>query len=140
VISAALSAQLGIIILCLAEAWLEDIVIKLKNPALTNYPALNKKEHARSAVYYLALVAFLVILTWESVDHHIWLVIAMMCLRRIFFTYGLKLIRPNKRIRDIEGDQYTDTLSRKIFGKKGGYWELLVLLAGVAAVNKFWLL
>jgi hypothetical protein len=139
-ITAALSAQIGITILCLAEAWLEDIVIKLKNPALSNYPLLNKKEHERSAVYYFALVAFLTIITWEAVDHHIWLVISMMCLRRIFFTYGLKLIRPNKRLRDIEGDQYTDRMVRKVFGKRGGYWELLVLLAGVILINKFWLL
>lgn len=137
--TAALSAQLGIIILCLAEAWLEDIVIKLKNPALVNYPMLNRKEHQRSAVYYFALVAFLTIITWEQVDHHIWLVISMLCLRRVFFTYGLKLIRPNKRIKDIEGDQYTDRIVRNIFGKKGGYWELLVLIAGVVLINKFWL-
>lgn len=138
--TAALSAQIGTIILCLAEAWLEDIVIQLKNPGLVNYSILNKKEHQRSAVYYFALVAFLVIITWEQVDHHIWLVISMMCLRRIFFTYGLKLIRPNKRIKDIEGDQYTDRIVRNIFGKKGGYWELLVLIAGVVLINKFWLL
>lgn len=137
--TAALSAQLGIIILCLAEAWLEDIVIKLKNPALVNYPMLNRKEHQRSAVYYFALVAFLTIITWEQVDHHIWLVISMMCLRRVFFTYGLKLIRPNKRIKDIEGDQYTDRIVRNIFGKKGGYWELLVLITSIILINKFFL-
>lgn len=132
--------QIAVIVLCIAEAWLEDIVIKLKNPALENYPILNKKEHARSAVYYFALVLCLTVLTWEAVDHHIWLVISLLTLRRIFFTFGLKLIRPNKRLRDIEGDSYTDNIVRKIFGKRGGYLELAALLAGVILINKFFLL
>lgn len=134
-ISAALADQLAIVLLCIAEAYLEDVVIKLKNPAMVNYPLLNKQEHKRSAVYYFALVGCLTVITWEAVDHHIWLVISMMCLRRIFFTYGLKLIRPNKRIKAIEGDQFTDRFSRRIFGKNGGWWELLALVASVVMIN-----
>lgn len=135
----ALAYQLAVVILCAAEAWLEDIVIQLKNAGLANYPALNTKEHRRSAVYYFALIACLTVITWEQVGHHIWLVIAFMFIRRIVFTYGLKVLRAH-RIFAIEGDQYTDRIMRKVFGKNGGYIELLVLLGALITINIIWLL
>lgn len=138
-IPAALADQLAVVLLCAAEAWLEDIVIKLKSPTLVNYAALNKKEHARSAVYYFALIGSLLVITWEQVDHHVWLVIAFMFIRRLVFTYGLKVLR-QKRIAAIEGDQYTDRLMRQIFGKNGGYIELLVLIAATITINALFLL
>lgn len=138
-ISAALADQLAVILLCIAEASLEDIVIKLKNASLVNYSLLNRQEHRRSAVYYFALIGCLLVLTWEQVDHHVWLVIAFMCLRRIFFTYGLKIYR-KRRIKVIEGDQYTDRMIRSLLGKNGGYIELLILLAAVVAINILFLL
>lgn len=134
-----LADQIAVAVLSVAEASLEDIVIRLKNAALINYPALNKQEHRRSAVYYFALIACLLVLTWEQVDHHIWLVVAFMFVRRIFFTYGLKLIRPRKKLKAIEGDQYTDRIMRNIFGRNGGYIELLVMIAALAAINIFFL-
>lgn len=138
-IPAALADQLAVVLLCAAEAWLEDIVIKLKSPTLVNYAALNKKEHARSAVYYFALIGSLLVITWEQVDHHVWLVIAFMFIRRLVFTYGLKVLR-QKRIAAIEGDQYTDRLMRRVFGKNGGYIELLGLISVLITINALFLL
>lgn len=136
---AALADQLAVVILCAAEAWLEDIVIKLKNAGLANYPALNTKEHRRSAGYYFALIGCLTVITWEQVSHHIWLVIAFMVIRRLIFTYGLKFLR-HRPLFAIEGDQYTDRIMRKLFGKNGGYIEILVLLGALITINILWLL
>lgn len=135
----ALAYQIAVIILCAAEAWLEAVVIQLKNAGLSNYAALNKKEHQRSAGYYFALIGCLTVLSWETVDHHIWLVIAFMIIRRIVFTYGLKVLR-HRPLHAIEGDQYTDRMIRRVFGKNGGYIELLVLVAALITINILWLL
>lgn len=123
--------QIAIVILCIAEAWLEEIIIRLKNPALENYPLLNKKEHHRSAIYYGALVFLLV---FVAADYGKWYILVplMLAERRIFFEYALKFFR-GRGIRFIEGDQYWDRTARKIFGYKGGVVELLVLLALTAA-------
>jgi hypothetical protein len=131
--------QIAIVLLCAAEAWLEAVVIKLKNPLIQNYNTLNKQEHQRSAVYYFVLVACITVLTWEQIDHHIWLVIAAMFWRRVVFTYGLKILR-QRPIRAIEGNQYTDKIMRSLFGKNGGYWELLVMLACLITINLLFLL
>jgi hypothetical protein len=135
----AVADQAAIIILCGAEAWLEAAVIKLKSPLIQNYAILNKQEHQRSAVYYFALVGCITVLTWEQIDHHIWLVISAMFWRRLVFTYGLKFLR-RKRIGAIEGDQYTDRIMRSVFGKNGGYWELLIMIAALVAINVLFLL
>lgn len=131
--------QIAIVLLCAAEAWLEAVVIKLKNPYVQYYPKLNKQEHQRSAVYYFALVGCITVLTWEQIDHHIWLVVAAMFWRRLAFTYGLKLLR-NRPIGLIEGNQYTDKIMRNIFGKNGGYWELLVMIGCLITINLLFLL
>jgi hypothetical protein len=131
--------QMAFVLLCAAEAWLEDIVIKLKNPSLQNYNQLNTKEHQRSAVYYVALVVCITVLTWEQIDYHIWLVIAAMFWRRVIFTYGLKFLR-RRPLKFIEGDQYTDRIVRSVFGKNGGYWELLFLIGGLITINALFLL
>lgn len=135
----ALAYQIAVVILCAAEAWLEAVVIQLKNAGLSNYAALNKKEHQRSAVYYFALITCFTVVTWELIGHHIWLVIAFMIIRRIVFTYGLKVLR-HRPLHAIEGDQYTDRMIRKVFGKNGGYIELLVLVAALITINILWLL
>lgn len=131
--------QIAIVLLCAAEAWLEAVVIKLKNPLLTNYNQLNKQEHQRSAVYYFALVACITVLTWEQIDHHLWLVIAAMFWRRVVFTYGLKFLR-RRPIKFIEGDQYTDKIMRNLFGKNGGYIELLIMIGCLITINVLFLL
>jgi hypothetical protein len=136
----ALKIQIAIAILCIAEAWLEEIVILLKNPALINYASLNKKEHKRSAAFWFAQVALFIALSWGQVHYWYILIAALTLNRRLFFEYALKTLRPGKRIRDIEGDQFWDRISRGVFGKTGGYWELAVLVAGIVLLNKFFLL
>jgi hypothetical protein len=127
--------QIAVLVLCVAEAWLEELVIRLKNPTLQNYPALNRKEHRRSAIYYGAQVGMLILVSAEY-DKWYYLVMLLLLQRRIFFEYALKLFR-GKGLRFIEGDQPWDKISRNIFGYKGGVKELLVLIALVVAANLF---
>jgi hypothetical protein len=136
----ALKIQIAIAILCIAEAWLEEVVILLKNPALLNYRKLNKKEHQRSGAFWFAQVLLFIALSWGNVHYWYVLIIALIANRRIFFEYSLKLFRSGKRIRDIEGDQFWDRISQRVFGKSGGYWELAVLVTGIILLNKFFLL
>lgn len=131
--------QMAIVLLCAGEAWLEAVVIKLKNPLIQNYNQLNKQEHQRSAVYYFTLVTCITVLTWEQIDHHLWLVIAFMFWRRVIFTYGLKFLR-RRPIKFIEGDQYTDKMIRSLLGKNGGYIELLIMVGCLIAINVLFLL
>lgn len=134
----ALKIQICIAMLGIAEAWLEVIVIALKNPSLDNYAILNKKEHERSAWYWAAMV-FLFIVVSDTWQQAIFLAPALLFNRRLFFEYSLKLFRPGKRIRDIEGDQYWDIHSRRIFGPHGGWWELLVCVTVIVFLNKFFI-
>jgi hypothetical protein len=109
---------------------LESIIIKLKNPNLTDYSSLNRQEHRWSAIYYLAVVALATGisilttgLTWEILPFAFTLLIN----RRIFFEYSLKIMR-GRPIEKIEGDQPLDILVRKVLGKNGGWKELFLLL------------
>jgi hypothetical protein len=132
--------QIALVILCIAEAWLETIVIKMKNPASGDYVKLNKQEHNRSAVYYAALIAMLCIVSWDHIIamhlQGLLLILTLLLQRRIFFEYALKLFR-GRQIRLIEGDQYWDLLSRKLFGYKGGWKELGVLIVLTITTNFF---
>lgn len=127
--------QIAIVILCIAEAWLEEVVIRLKNPASGDYTKNNRDEHRRSAVYYGAVVCLMIFIAADYTHWYI-LVPLMLVERRIFFEYSLKLFR-GRGIRFIEGDQYWDKFSRNIFGYKGGVKELLCLIAIVIATNIF---
>ncbi len=136
----ALKIQIAIAILCIAEAWLEEIVILLKNPGLINYSSLNKKEHQRSAAYWFVQVCFFIVLSWGNVHYWYILIITLTATRRVFFEYALKLFRPGKQLRDIEGNQFWDRISQRVFGKSGGYWELAALIIGIVLLNNFFLL
>jgi hypothetical protein len=129
--------QVVVFILCLIEAWLEETVIALKNPSHPQYIKLNKKEHQLSALYWLVMVCIYVLLSVDRISAWYWLVVVLVISRRTYFEYALKLFRKGKRVKDIEGDQFWDTLSRRIFGKKGGYWELLFLIASIVLFNIF---
>lgn len=117
---------IGMAILCIVEAYLEDVVIQLKNPGLINYNQLNKREHQLSGLYWMALCLFLVII-FIPLKKWYFFVPLLLIIRRIFFEFTLKLLR-YKRFQDIEGDQFWDTVSRTIFGAKGGWIELMALL------------
>lgn len=136
----ALKIQIAIAILGIAEAWLEEVVILLKNPALVNYAKLNKKEHQRSGAFWFAQVILFIAISWGQVHYWYLLIVALVFNRRLFFEHSLKLFRSGKHIRDIEGDQFWDRLSQRVFGKSGGYWELALLIACIVSLNKFFLL
>jgi hypothetical protein len=125
--------QIVFAIICVFEAWLEEIIIKLKNPELPNYQQLNSQEHKRSAYWFGSLVLGITVIT------EVWLLpIYCILLRRIFFDFPLKKFRKRK-FREIEGDQFVDNLSRKIFGSHGGLFELatcLILLVGFNFISR----
>jgi len=119
-----------LILLCLifvAEAYLEKIVIDLKNGSLSDYIKLNKQEHFRSAIY-----SALVILSFCLFFYHLhfyFLIVNAIIARRIFFDYVLILVRnrPNKGV--YEGTDTWVKIFSTIFGKRGRNIELLVSLA-----------
>jgi hypothetical protein len=119
------------VIVNIFEARLESIIILLKDPKAPNYVELNRKEHFWSAAYYASIVALVtgisilyIGFTWKVIPT----VASLLISRRIFFEYGLKLFRKGKKIRDIEGDQAIDQLMRSIFGSRGGYKELFLMV------------
>lgn len=131
-----LKIQIAIAILCIAEAWLEVVVIALKNPSLINYAKLNKQEHRRSAGFWVAQVVLFISLS-NSWEQALLLTPALILNRRVWFEYALKILRPGKRLKDIEGDQFFDKLSRRLFGARGGYFELSTCILVIIAINKY---
>ena len=122
--------------ICLAEAWLEQAVIYLKNPNLLDYNTWNTKEHARSLVYAgsvgvsLALIPAL----HGQIGTALILLPCLFFLRRIFFDFALKLIR-GQRISVIAGDGWFDGLAKKIYGSRGGWLDVAASAAAVAIIN-----
>lgn len=106
----------------LLEAWLEVIIIKLKNPSLINYQKLNKQEHNRSFI----LAAFLIIGVC-FISNLLFLIPSAILSRRLFFDYPLKLMR-GRKIKNIEGTGVIDSSLRKILGPKGGWYELGIVV------------
>lgn len=125
--------QIAISLLCIAEAWLEEVVIRLKNPSSVNYILLNRQEHRRSAIYYGILVFTYFMIIWP---YRYWYILlpGLILERRVFFEYALKIFR-KKRPDVIEGDQYWDKISRGIFGRYGGWKELALLVIFIAGLN-----
>lgn len=123
-------------IICIAEAWLEQAVIYLKNEKMTNYAIWNAKEHRRSLVYAIASGGSLIILALLYGDFKtaIFLIPLLIFIRRIGFDFALKVIR-GRRVSTIEGDQPIDNFVRWILGKNGGWWDLLISAAIIALFN-----
>jgi hypothetical protein len=124
---------------CLIEARLETIEISLKVQAgsIPNYDDLNRKEHAWSAIFSISFVVLILLFAVFAWPFPLWKLIpygvALCVLRRIFFDYGLKIMR-KRPLKAIEGDQKTDSAVRKILGANGGLLELAIdvaLLAGL---------
>lgn len=104
------------------EAFLEKYVILLKNPYAVDYSELNKKEHQWSFIYSAVVVLGF---CWTS---GYWVLLPSLFLsRRIFFDYTLKLLR-GRPFKEIQGDQFWDSSSRKLFGKDGGVKEAAVIV------------
>src|SRR5690349_19051262 len=130
--------QLSVAVICIIEAWLEEVVIKLKNPSLPNYAELNKQEHFRSAVWFTFLILGCCYIAGFLAT--LWVIPVCFIIRRLFFSYSLKLFRKNKKLKIIEGNQFTDNLARKIFGQNGGYFEIatcLLIIIGLNLLVKF---
>ena len=109
-----------------AEAWLEAIVIRLKNGSISNYGYLNRKEHSRSFIYS-SLVAspfFLIFFYWGFY----WLLPAVIINRRLIFDPLLKVLR-NRLLSRYEGDGSIDGFFSRIFGRRGAWIEILLELA-----------
>lgn len=114
-------------LLFLAEAWLEDVVIELKNGATPNYARLNRQEHFRSSVFaaILILSASVTAFFWE-VDP--WTLLAIPVSRRIWFDYSLIIFRDRPR-NLYEGDDWWGKRLAAVFGRKGRIRELAVTVA-----------
>jgi hypothetical protein len=125
------------LIICISEAWLEQVVIWLKNPAIKDYLAINKKEHARSAVYACTVafsLVFVFVLTARDYVMASALLITLFIIRRIGFDFTLKLFR-GKRVSLIEGTGSIDSVVKKIFGSRGGWIEFIVWVIVVGIIN-----
>lgn len=117
---------LAICILFYIEAWLEEVVIKLKDSSLPNYAELNKEEHKRSLVFSSFLVVCCVALL--IVYQQYYLIVPALISRRIFFDYSLIVLRD--RPRDLyEGNGGVDAIFSNIFGKNGRKKELITEIA-----------
>lgn len=118
-------AILFISLLFVCEAWLEVIVISLKNYSDPNYQKKNKQEHDRSAVFASIIIAYVGYDCWESENE--WLIPAVIVSRRIFFDYGLIIFRDRPRNK-YEGDDRTARVLSAIFGNNGRKKELAITL------------
>lgn len=107
----------------LAEAWLEQAVIDLKNPYIHQYSTLNQREHFRSAVLAVMItVPFYEVAVWQGLYG---LCPAIFVNRRLFFDLPLKILRGRTWYR-YEGDGAVDTFCRRLFGVNGAWKEMLL--------------
>lgn len=106
-----------------AEAWLEEVVILLKDPNLPNYKELNKREHWRSGVY--AVILTIPFILAAIYFHLFWLIPAIITNRRLVFDNGLKYFRKRKLFR-YEGDGPIDSFFRNLFGEYGAWKEICI--------------
>jgi hypothetical protein len=107
------------------EAWLEDVVILLKDPKAKLYKRYNQQEHQRSFIY-AALVCVPFLATAISCGWY-GLLPAILVNRRLVFDFGLKLFR-NKPLFTYEGDGPVDAFFKRLFGAQGAWKELAILL------------
>lgn len=114
-------------LLFLVEAWLEVVVIELKNGATPNYARLNRQEHFRSGVFaaILILSASVTAYYWELQP---WSLPAIAVSRRNWFDYPLILWRDRPR-NLYEGNDWWAKKLTPIFGRKGRIRELAVTVA-----------
>lgn len=111
----------------LVEAWLEDVVIELKNPHIPEYSVLNRREHFRSAVL-AGLWLFSAMASAYQV-HTLWLMPALIVNRRIFFDYALIIFRDRPRHKYEGNDWWTVNFFKRIFTTHGRLIELAFELA-----------
>lgn len=104
------------------EAYLEVIVIALKNGSLSNYDSLNRKEHVRSAMFAAGILSPFVLTA--IFFHFYWLIPAILINRRLVFDPMLKIMR-KRTMRKYEGTGPVDQAFSRIFGIEGALWEIV---------------
>lgn len=128
--------QLCYFFACVIEAILEKYVIDQKKIVIDEL--IEKNEHKWSAINS-AFIGIMFALIPLAIFHKLYiefflLLIIMMPLRRIGFDFTLKNLR-KRELKNIEGKFFFDKWMRKLFGEKGGYKELFVLLFSILLVN-----
>jgi hypothetical protein len=108
----------------LCEAWLEVVVIELKNPYISKYNTLNAREHLRSGVFAILVCAVFAAIAWQLELY--WLLPAVALNRRQVFDFSLKLLR-GRSFSLYEGDGFFDSIGRKLFGARGAWIEFVIL-------------
>lgn len=103
------------------EAYLEVIVIALKNGSLKDYDSLNKKEHSRSAMFATAILSPFIGVA--VLFHFYWLIPAILVNRRLVFDPMLKIMR-KRRLQAYEGTGPVDRAFSRLFGTNGALWEI----------------
>jgi len=107
------------------EAWLEVVVINLKNSSLSNYNSLNHQEHFRSAIWAATLILSFCSFLLQTSAYY--LIPAAFIARRVFFDYSLILFRNRPKNLYEGNDWWAQTLSF-IFSKKGRKSELIITI------------
>lgn len=110
------------------EAWLEDIVILLKDPKLA-YGDLDDKEHARSLVFAIIAASPYGILAINQGFY--WLLGALFVNRRLVFDPALKHFRKRK-LRVYERKKGVDAFMARLFGINGALKEIALEAAATA--------
>lgn len=121
----------GISVQHLAEAWLEAVVIALKDPRLAE-GSLNDQEHARSLVYSIIAAAPYGAIALSM--GFIWLLGAFLVNRRLIFDNALKgFRRPRRPLGVYERKKGIDAFLARIFGQRGALIEAGLEAAATAA-------
>lgn len=106
------------------EAVLEKTIIELKNPYLSNYKQLNKREHSESLIY--SSILFVIILLFILHLDAYWLIGAIVVNRRLCFDFTLKDLR-DRPLFTYEGDSKIDMFLKRVFGEKGAWKEFIII-------------
>lgn len=137
-ISIELYIQLSYCIICILEAWLEQVIIWLKNTKLANYMRYDKVEHRRSAMFMLSIATAFSLMPHlyegRNIFNSVYLFISLLFIRRLFFDYSLKIFR-GKRLFTIEGNGLVDRTLKGIFGVKGGWIEVMFCIGFILLFN-----
>lgn len=118
----------GISVQHLAEAWLEAVVIALKDPRLAE-GSLNDQEHARSLVYSIVVALPYGILALSLGFY--WLLGVFLVNRRLVFDNALKVYR-KRPLGHYERKKGIDAFLARIFGQRGALIEVVLEAAATA--------